>query len=77
MSKLTNAQLSKKIDVPVSDLMMAISYKRLTVDGKTTLSYDRKTTDDLWSDTTELVKSMEQLAKLKKDLEKLEDKNGN
>lgn len=77
MSKLTNAQLSKKIDVPVSELMMAISYKRRTVDGKTTLSYDRKTTDDLWSDTTELVKSMEQLAKLKKDLEKLEDKNGN
>ena len=71
MSKLTNAQLAKLIDMEEYEVARIKSYKKYDEDGNIQLSYDRNIFEEDFINTTELERAKQQLARMTAELERM------
>lgn len=71
MSKLTNAQLAKLIDMEEYEVARIKSYKKYDEDGNIQLSYDRNSFEEDFVNTTELEHAKQQLARMTAELERM------
>lgn len=71
MSKLTNAQLAKLIDMEEYKVARIKSYKKYDEDGNIQLSYDRNSFEEDFVNTTELERAKQQLARITAELERM------
>lgn len=71
MSKLTNAQMAKLIDMEEYEVARIKSYKKYDEDGNIQLSYDRNSFEEDFVNTTELERAKQQLARMAAELERM------